>query len=125
MFAAVTDLRVRLAAWVLLQNHYHLLLKVRKGRDLSRLIQLVHGRTAFKFNELDGRRERSVWHGYWDTCIRNDNDFWTRLNYIHYNAVRHGYVDRPEDWEFSSYRLHLRRARLHDRDTHLTQKDKR
>jgi len=26
------------------------------------------------------------------------------MNYIHYNLVKHGYVARPEDWEYSSYR---------------------
>ncbi len=27
-----------------------------------------------------------------------------KLNYIHYNAVRAGYVDRPEDYPYCSYR---------------------
>jgi hypothetical protein len=27
-----------------------------------------------------------------------------KLNYIHYNAVRAGYVDAPEDYPYSSYR---------------------
>jgi putative transposase len=31
-----------------------------------------------------------------------------RFNYIHYNPVKHGYVQNPEDWEFSSYRFYLR-----------------
>ena len=29
-------------------------------------------------------------------------------NYIHYNPVKHGYVQNPEDWHFSSYRHYLR-----------------
>ena len=33
--------------------------------------------------------------------------FMKRLNYIHYNPVKHGYVRKPEDWHFSSYRHYL------------------
>ena len=40
--------------------------------------------------------------------MRTEHDFWTRFNYIHYNPVKHGYVERPEDWEFSSYRSYLK-----------------
>ncbi len=34
--------------------------------------------------------------------------FWMRFNHIHYNPVKHGYVDNPEDWEFSSCRFYVR-----------------
>ena len=42
--------------------------------------------------------------------MRNEHDFWTRFNYVHYNPVKHGYVDNLEDWEFSSYRFYVRNA---------------
>ena len=57
---------------------------------------------------LDKKQGRKVWYSYWDRCMRNEHDFWTRFNYIHYNSVKHGYVDNPEDWEFSSYRFYVR-----------------
>ena len=31
-----------------------------------------------------------------------------RFNYIHFNPVKHGYVDDPKDWEFSSYSFYVR-----------------
>jgi putative transposase len=40
---------------------------------------------------------------YWDRIIRDEKDYWTKFNYIHYNPVKHGYVALPEDWAFSSY----------------------
>jgi len=36
--------------------------------------------------------------------VRDERDYWTRFNYIHYNPVKHGYVQSPEKWEYSSYR---------------------
>lgn len=95
------------AAWVVLPNHYHLLLKSRLGRDIGCLVGRLNGRTSYEINGLDGTRGRRVWYNYWDACIRSDADYWTRFNYIHNNPVKHGYARRPTDWEFSTYRHYL------------------
>ena len=97
------EFHVRLAAWVILDNHYHILSRSHVGQDLSRLLGRLHGRTAFELNGRDGTRGRQVWHNYWDTCVRTEADYWTRFNYIHHNPVKHGYVGCMEDWSFSSY----------------------
>jgi REP element-mobilizing transposase RayT len=75
---------VPLRAWVVMDNHYHLLLKPPSGKiTLSRFIGQLHGSTAFQINRLEQRPRRQVWHNYWDTCTRTDQDFWIRFNYIH------------------------------------------
>lgn len=104
----VVDSDHRLRAWVVLDDHYHLLLKSKLGTDLSRFVARLHGSTPRKLNLADETTGRQVWHNYWDTCVRNEAGLWTRFNYIHYNPVRHGYVRRPEDWPFSSYDFYLR-----------------
>ena len=104
----LAEFHINLAAWVILDNHYHILLKSREGRNLSHLFQKAHGKTAFELNGLDGLRGRQVWHNYWDTCIRDERDFWTHLNYIHCNPVKHGYTRHAADWEFSSYGFYQR-----------------
>jgi len=106
--AAIAELKIALCAWVVLPNHYHVLVQPGRGMGIAKLINLLHGRTSFQFNTLDNNRGRKIWYSYWDVCMRNENDFWTRFNYIHYNPVKHGYVDHPEDWEFSSYRSYLK-----------------
>jgi len=40
---------------------------------------------------------------FWDHVIRDDKDFKMHLDYIHYNAIKHGYVAKPEIWRYSSY----------------------
>ncbi len=104
----VREFHLVLRAWVILDNHYHLLLKTHVGKDLFKFFGRLHGRTSFEFNRLDRMRGRQVWHNYWDTCIRSENDYWLRFNYIHHNPVKHGYVDKAEDWPFSSYPFYLR-----------------
>lgn len=62
-------------AWVVLPNHYHLLLKSRLGRDIGNLIGRLNGRTSYEINGLDRTHGRQVWYNYWDTCVRGDADY--------------------------------------------------
>jgi putative transposase len=101
------DFEMTLMAWVILDDHYHILIKVVEGTKLPKFVQQLHGRSSHHFNELDRLRGRQVWQNYWDTCIRAEIDFWKRFNYIHQNPVKHGYVKTMKDWEFSSYRYYL------------------
>ncbi len=39
--------------------------------------------------------------------MRSERHFWATLNYVHNNPVRHGYVERCQDWPFSSAREFL------------------
>jgi putative transposase len=105
--ALVVEFGLTLAAWVILDNHSHILIKSRVGAELSRFIGRWHGRTSFDLNGLDGTRGRQVWHNFWDTCIRSEADYWTRLNYIHHNPIKHGYVKQMERWRYSSYGYYL------------------
>lgn len=105
--ALVIEFGLLLAAWVILDNHYHLLIKSRIGASLPRFFRRLHGRTSYELNGRDRQRGRQVWHNYWDTCIRTEADYWTRFNYIHHNPVKHGYVSRSEDWPYSSYHYYL------------------
>jgi len=41
---------------------------------------------------------------YYDFNIRNDPQFVEKLRYIHRNPVKAGLCERPEDWEWSSFR---------------------
>ena len=41
---------------------------------------------------------------YWEHLIRDEPDFRRHVDYIHYNPVKHGLVERPLDWKYSSFR---------------------
>jgi putative transposase len=44
---------------------------------------------------------------YYDFNIRNDAQFVEKLRYIHRNPVKRGLCDRPEDWQWSSFRHYV------------------
>ncbi|MBS3733633.1 MAG: transposase [Phycisphaerae bacterium] len=54
------------------------------------------------------KRRRGVWQRkFWEHTIRDAKDFRMHLDYIHLNPVKHGYVDRPRDWPWTSFHRHV------------------
>lgn len=50
------------------------------------------------------KRERGIWQRrYWEHTIRDDGDFARHVDYVHFNPVKHRYVEQVEDWPFSSF----------------------
>ncbi len=50
------------------------------------------------------KRERGIWQRrYWEHTLRDERDFATHADYIHYNPVKHGHVTRVADWPYSSF----------------------
>lgn len=47
-----------------------------------------------------------IWQNrFWDHIIRDQDDMNRHLDYIHYNPVKHGLVDDPFLYEYSSLNL--------------------
>jgi len=93
---------IRLYAWVVPDTHYHLLVRLDRGDALPGFVQSLNGRSSRAINLAADTMGRKIWYQYWDRCIRGESDFYTRLNYLHHNPVKHGYVAKAEDYAFSS-----------------------
>ncbi len=91
-----------ITAWVILINHYHLLVYVHDFKRLGSIFQKIHGSTAYQWNLEDKQKGRKVWYRFSDRAIRSERHYYTTLNYIHYNPVKHNCVDSPYDWHESS-----------------------
>nr|WP_293099234.1 hypothetical protein [Okeania sp. SIO2F4] len=57
---------------------------------------------------LEDNLTGKVWHSYSDRGIRSERHYYATLNYIHYNPVKHGYVNSPYDWQESSVHWYLK-----------------
>ncbi|SEH04911.1 REP-associated tyrosine transposase [Candidatus Venteria ishoeyi] len=89
-------------AWVVLPNHYHALLTTENLDILRKSLGQFHGSSSYRWNGEDNRRGRKVWHNCSDRVMRSERHFYTSLNYIHHNAVKHGLVEHWQDWAYSS-----------------------
>jgi putative transposase len=53
--------------------------------------------------------EVCIWQRrFWEHQIRDENDLNKHVDYIHYNAVKHGLVERVEDWPWSTYHRYVK-----------------
>lgn len=76
--------------------------------------QITMGRFAgLKPGIRADKRERAVWQRrFWEHHCRNDRDLQAHIAYCLMNPVKHGFVERPTDWEASSIHRDIRLGRL-------------
>jgi putative transposase len=107
LLKAIMEIADEIVAWVILANHYHILLYVQSLNHVSTALQHLHGTTSREWNIEDNLTvKRRVWYKFTDTYIRNDGHLHAAFNYIHYNPVKHGYVKDPFEWHWSSLSLY-------------------
>jgi REP element-mobilizing transposase RayT len=101
---------VDVVAFCLMPTHYHLLVQVKMSgasEDVSKAMM----RFSVSYTKAMNRRyDRvgSLFQGAFQTKHVGRNDYLVHLSrYISLNPLMAGMVERPEDWEFSSYREYI------------------
>ncbi|NOQ15249.1 MAG: transposase [Methyloprofundus sp.] len=111
----------QLDAMVVLPEHLHAIftLPVNDNDYATRwmLIKAGFSRYLPKNERINKSRkskgERGIWQRrYWEHCIYDDRDFENHVNYIHYNPVKHGYVQRAVDWQYSTFHHYISKGIL-------------
>jgi putative transposase len=110
-----TERPFEIDAWVVLPDHIHCIWRLPNGdTDYPtrwRLIKSRFSRTV-PFGRVRAshvkRHERGVWQRrYWEHHIRDEADLAEHMRYCWFNPVKHGLVERPEDWAFSSFNKNI------------------
>jgi putative transposase len=92
-----------LTAWVLMDNHYHLVLQTAEA-NLSRGMHWLNGTYARWFNVRHQRAGHLFQGRFKAFLVEKESYFAEVLRYVVLNPVRAGMVMRPEDYSWSSYR---------------------
>ena len=92
--------------YCLMPNHVHLVVVPLRQDAMARVLRDAHGRYATYLNARQGA-DGHVWQGRYYSCPMDTGHLWNALRYIERNPVRAGLVRRPEDWIWSSARVHL------------------
>lgn len=107
LLKSMQSIEAEIGGWVVLSNHYHVLVGIDSLDDVSAALKQLHGSTSRTWNLEDNLTgERRVWYRFRDRYIRNEDHYHEALNYIHYNPVKHDYVDSPYDWPWSSVHIY-------------------
>jgi putative transposase len=98
--------KVAVHAYVLMSNHFHLLVTPADATGLARMMQWI-GRYYVPYFNLKYQRSGTLWQGRYRTAvIDSERYFMLCSRYIELNPVRAGIVATPTDYSWSSYRHH-------------------
>jgi putative transposase len=93
--------RFDVIGYVVMPEHVHLLVS-EPGREL-----LSVALQGLKLSVVRRTTRPRFWQArYYDFNVQTEEKRLEKLNYIHWNPMKRGLVDRPEDWRWSSYRYY-------------------
>jgi putative transposase len=105
--------------YVVMPEHFHLLITEPEVGDPSVVMKVIKQRFARRLNQLR-QRSASVQIALWDSTPDPvwqkrlyDFNVWTerkrieKLRYMHRNPVKRGLVEQPDQWRWSSFRSYF------------------
>ena len=106
-----------LDAIVILPDHIHMIITPEVATDYPKIITHIKRSFVYGVNEKSEddsksqlsnskykRKHSGIWQErYYEHTIRDEKDFKIRLDYIHFNPVKHQYVKAAKDWKYSSF----------------------
>lgn len=90
----------------------HILMGLSEGdADYSQRVRLIKSSFSRQIPRTEVRRltrvrhrERGIWQRrFWEHLIRDEAYYRAHVDYIHYNPVKHGWVQRVKDWSYSTF----------------------
>jgi putative transposase len=99
---ALTDMRI--LAYIIMPNHWHLVLWPQEDKDLSKFMHLLTNRHTRNVHV----RTKTIGHGplyqgrYKSFIVDSDNYLKTLIKYVEQNPVRANLVNKCQDWRWGS-----------------------
>ncbi len=112
---AKTKFNFQIEAIVILPDHFHLIVELNNPKEYPKIIGVVKSyftkNCDAKYYEhlsqsysREKQNYKPIWQKrFYEHTIRDERDFKLRLDYIHFNPVKHGLVSSVKDWEYSSF----------------------
>ncbi|MBU1147498.1 MAG: transposase [Candidatus Omnitrophica bacterium] len=93
-------------AYVLMSNHYHLLIETTQA-NLSRIMHNINS-SYTTYHNVKYKRAGHLFQGRYKSIVVEKESYYLELSrYIHLNPVRAKVVGSPEEYRWSSYRGYL------------------
>lgn len=94
---------VDIHAWVLMDNHVHILCTPLEDFAISKMMQSLGRMYVQQFNHRH-KRTGTLWEGRFKSCLVESRRYLLELHrYIELNPVRAGIVDNPIEFSWSSF----------------------
>jgi len=107
---------MRILAYCLMPNHWHLLLRPHRDGELGAFMQAITTTHVRRWRLHRGRvGEGHLYQGVYKSFpVQNDDPFYTVCRYVEGNALRAQLVRRAEDWRWGSLWQRRQRGWLED-----------
>ncbi len=114
----------QLDAMVIMPEHFHMMMTLPENDNAyAKRIMLIKSGFSRKIPKSEPinpsrihKRERGIWQRrYWEHLIRDDTDYQRHIEYIHYNPVKHGHVNKPSEWQYSTLHKYIK-LKIYDKD---------
>jgi putative transposase len=99
--------KYRLHEFVVMPNHFHLLITPTVSVTLEKTVQFIKGGFSFRAKKELGIAGEIWQTNFYDRRVRDTNEYVRFRHYIHMNPVRRGLVPDPEEFPYSSATLKL------------------
>ena len=101
---------LKIAAYCLMTNHYHLLVQT-PDANLSRCMRHINGIYTQRYNARNGY-DGSLFRGRYKSILVDADSYLLELvRYIHRNPLRTGIVAQLDDYEWSSHKVYVSKAK--------------
>jgi putative transposase len=104
----------KIDAIVVLPDHIHMVITPKVAEEYPKIIHAIKYNFSKRYildTEIkqslsrQKRKLKPIWQKrYYEHTIRDEKDWLEKMNYIQYNAVKHGLVEDWNQWEYSSFR---------------------
>jgi REP element-mobilizing transposase RayT len=99
-------MKIRLLAYCVMDNHYHLVLENASGR-MSDFLRLLNGQYGMHYRKMAGGKGYVFQSRFKSTLSENDSYLVQSILYLLRNPVRAGIVQLPEDYIWSSAKYYF------------------
>lgn len=104
-------LNYKIFGYLIMPESFYLIIQPGKMFTVSKIMKLIKGNFARKFNEVK-KREGTVWSQSFDAeLVESAEQLKQHLDYIHSLPVARELAKDPSDYEFSSYNNYSRARR--------------
>ncbi len=102
-------------AIVILPDHLHTIMHFENVQDYPKVLGVIKKTFSSHcdpryYNHLlqsQSRKQQNykpIWQKrFYEHTVRDEKDYKIRLDYLHYNPVKHRLVEKAKDWEYSSF----------------------
>lgn len=106
----VKDYSISIISYCIMHNHAHMLLHSQNGNEISKFMLRVNTTYAKWYNDKKERVGYVFRNRFLSEPILNYKYLYNCISYIHNNPVEANLVDKPDEYEYSSYNDYVKKT---------------